>query len=107
MLGVEAEAEFHFSAVVGHCKPVLSILFIYLFLYIHFLNIYFIYFLHKTLSHCKPILCILQTICVTQLIVTSVIATVIIGHIIYEAMSMSMRVSPYGLVGEGKPENAA
>ena len=102
MLGVEAEAEFHFSAVVGHCKPVLSILFINLFLYI-----YFIYFIHKTLSHCKPILFILQTICVTQLIVTSVIATVIIGHIIYEAMSMSMRVSPYELVGEGKPENAA
>ena len=56
MLGVEAEAEFHFSAVVGHCKPVLSILFIYLF---YTQNI-----VSDNLSHCKLILSILQTICV-------------------------------------------
>ena len=42
MLGVEAEAEFHFSAVVGHCKPVLSIL--------QAICVK-TYFMHKTLSH--------------------------------------------------------
>ena len=50
MLGVEAEAEFHFSAVVGHCKPVLSILFIYLFFIYLFFYIFILYILYT--KHC-------------------------------------------------------